>query len=162
MEVEFKVGQLRPTPVNVFILLEEVSGERSFPIYIGDVEAMLLAEEIALKEKGIQRPRPGVYDLFLSMAEKAGAKIIKVVIAELKDHTFYANIHLEKDGQEIKVDARPSNAIPLAIAAGVKLFVEESVLKEVEKSSGPCSCPNKVNLDDEDDEPCSDLPPITK
>ncbi len=137
MEVEVKVkGISQVSPVDVEMVLEEVSGERQIKVYIGVAEAMLLVREQSIKMEGMPSSRPGTYDLLLNVAEHGKMRATKVVITELRDNTYYANIHFEEDdGSEFKLDARPSNAVPFAIAADVPVFVEEDILKQAETIS---------------------------
>ena len=124
------------------IILKEQKGDRTLPIVIGEYEA----QSIAMALENIKPARPITHDLALNLLEALNAKIEKVVITDLKDNTYYAEIHLLKNGvEEILVDARPSDAIALAVRLGISIFVEEAVMdqasyvsdeKESESSSG--------------------------
>ncbi|KAF0241073.1 MAG: hypothetical protein FD180_4633 [Planctomycetota bacterium] len=109
------------------ITLKEVGGDRSFPIVIGIYEAAAIERKI----KGQRSPRPLTHDLLTSVIAEMGARIDRVIISELRETTFFAKLILEKDGQEMEVDARPSDAIALAISSSAPIFVDDSVLKEV-------------------------------
>ncbi len=109
------------------IVLQEASGERSFPIVIGFFEAHAIDRNI--KEQA--SPRPMTHDLLLSIIEKLGGKLEKVVISELKNNTFYANLIIDQQGKEISIDARPSDAIALAAQNNTPIYVEKEVLDEV-------------------------------
>ncbi len=110
------------------IYLKETGGERSFPIMIGIYEAAAIDRKI----KGHRTQRPLTHDLLNSVIAEMGARLAKVVISELRDSTFFAKLVLEHDGKEIEVDARPSDAIALAISSSAPIFVDESVLESIE------------------------------
>ena len=108
------------------IVIKERNGKRSFPIVIGIVEIFAIDRKL----KGIKPPRPMTHDLLASTIESLGAKIEKIVITDLRNHTFYANIHLNLDGQIIKIDSRPSDAIVLSCASGSPIFVADHVFEK--------------------------------
>lgn len=110
------------------IVLKETEGERSFPIMIGIYEAAAIDRKI----KGHRTQRPLTHDLLNSVIAEMGARLAKVVISELRDSTFFAKLVLEHGGKEIEVDARPSDAIALAISSSAPIFVDESVLESIE------------------------------
>lgn len=112
-----------------YIYVSEKNGNRSFPIVIGIFEAM----EIQRKISGITTPRPMTHDLVRRIIEALGAELMKLVINDLKDGTFYAELHLNQGGKEILVDCRPSDAIALSAASGTPIFVEEHVMDLVGK-----------------------------
>jgi len=109
------------------IVLKETGGERSFPIVIGFFEAAAIDRRL----KGHVLPRPMTHDLLASVIEAMGGRLTKIVVSDLKDHTFYANIIVERNGDEICIDARPSDAIALAVAGETPIYVEDHVLDEV-------------------------------
>ena len=109
------------------IVLREVDGERTFPIVIGSSEAFAIDRRL----KGIPTPRPLTHDLLASVIEKLGGSIEKIEINNLQDHTFFAVIHIQRDGETLEVDSRPSDAIALGIATTVPIYVAEHVLDEV-------------------------------
>ena len=104
------------------LILKEVSGSRRLPIIIGAFEA----QSIALEMEGIKPPRPLTHDLMKNILDSMGADLAEIVISELKDGTFYAKLRF--DGQEI--DARPSDAIALAVRVGAPIFVIDKVMDE--------------------------------
>jgi len=108
------------------VVLKEESEERYLPIWIEPAEA----NSIAIKLQGVTVPRPLSHDLICSVIEDLGAKVDSVVIAELRSNTFYAEIILKVDGEELQVDSRPSDALALAVRTQSPIFVEESVLDE--------------------------------
>jgi bifunctional DNase/RNase len=108
------------------IWLKEVDGERKFPIVIGSPEAMAIDRRL----KGHIHPRPLTHDLLASIIEQMGGAIERIEINNLQNHTFYARIHIRRDGEVIKVDSRPSDAIALGVATTVPIYVAEHVLEE--------------------------------
>src|SRR5215211_7399610 len=110
------------------IVLKEVDGDRKFPIVIGSGEAYAIDRRL----KGILHPRPLTHDLLASVIEQMGGAIERIEINNLQDHTFFARIHIRRDGQQtVKVDSRPSDAIALGVATSVPIYVAEHVLDAV-------------------------------
>jgi len=107
------------------ILLKEVNGNRRLPIIIGAFEAQAIALEI----EGIKPPRPLTHDLLKQITDNLGATIIEVVIDDLRENTFYAKIIFEVSALTNEIDARPSDAIALAVRAQAPIFVAESVME---------------------------------
>ena len=121
------VGVRVELPTNQpIVLLRERDGERFLPIFIGPVEATAIAFAL----QGIVTPRPMTHDLLKNVLEETGIGVEKVVISELRDTTFYANLEMSRDGQRFTVSSRPSDAIALAVRAGVPLFAEPEVLND--------------------------------
>ena len=109
------------------IVLKEIDGDVLLPVVIGMSEV----NAIKLKLSGLQPPRPLTHDLLNSTITALGSRVKHVIIDKLQQRTFYAKIVIEtKDGQEILVDARPSDSIALALRADVPIFVEDHILKE--------------------------------
>lgn len=107
------------------ILLKEIEGARRLPIIIGAFEA----QAIALEMEGIKPPRPLTHDLLKQLVDNLGANVIEIVVNELKENTFYAKIVLEASGLTNEIDARPSDAIALAVRTFAPIFVYESVME---------------------------------
>lgn len=107
------------------MVLEEVDGPRLLPIWIGLYEG----GAIGMALSGQQFPRPLTHDLFSGVVQELGGKIKHVVITELKDSTFYAEICLVQNGSEKIIDARPSDSIALAVRTHCPIFVKESVFQ---------------------------------
>ncbi len=107
------------------IILKEKNGDRTLPIVIGEYEA----QSIALGLEKIKPPRPITHDLTLNLLESCGVKIDSVLITELKNNTYYAVIRLSKSLEFWDVDARPSDAIAMAVRSMIPIFVEEEVMK---------------------------------
>ena len=107
------------------VVLKDVNGGTVLPIWVGIFEANAIALEI---EK-VSTPRPMTHDLLKTVLMGLEAGVKKVVVSELKDDTFYALIWLERDGQLISVDSRPSDALALALRLDCPIFVDDIVLK---------------------------------
>ena len=108
------------------VLLKTRDGNKFLPIWIGHPEAAA----ILMRLQGQEPPRPLTHDLALSLVESLDAEVVKVTVTELKDGTFYARITLLRDGAEVEIDSRPSDAIALAIRADAKIFAEDEVMDE--------------------------------
>jgi len=107
------------------IVLKESDGERNFPIVIGSNEALAIDRRL----KGHQTARPMTHDLLASVIQQMGGTIERIEINDLVDHTFFALIHIRRDGEVMQVDSRPSDAIALGIATSVPIFVADHVLE---------------------------------
>ena len=110
-----------------FIFLREKGGQRQFPIVISMMEAMAIDRFVKEQET----PRPLTHELMNKVISGLGARIERVEVTELKNGTFYANLVLQRDGLQVEVDARPSDAIALAIRNASQIFVAAQVLEEV-------------------------------
>ena len=108
------------------MLLGEVDGERQLPIIIGPAEA----QATALYLKGVKTPRPLTHDLFITSFTVLGASLIRVLIYKAKDGIFYSYIYLKKDNEIIRIDARTSDAIALAVRADCPILIYESILEQ--------------------------------
>lgn len=106
------------------VILKEKDADRYLPIWIGPAEA----DAIAVRLQEVTVARPLTHDLLASMIEQLGGAVRSVVISDLTNDTFFARIHVERDGKIIEVDSRPSDAIAVAVRAGVPVYVDESVL----------------------------------
>jgi bifunctional DNase/RNase len=111
------------TPI---VLLREQTGVRFLPIWVGTVEAMSISSAM----EGAEPPRPQTHDLMLSIIEALGAKPVRIVVTELRDSVFFADLIFEQDGQEIVVSSRPSDAIALSVRSGIPVFARQAVLDE--------------------------------
>jgi bifunctional DNase/RNase len=144
MEVEMKIRGLMMDPVTnmPIVVLKDVGGNSILPIWVGIYEANAIALEI---EK-VSTPRPMTHDLIKTLLLGLGTGMRKVVVSELKDDTFYAVIWLEKEGELISVDSRPSDALALALRLYCPIFVDDAVLKNSKMSS---AVSDKVNNNEE-------------
>lgn len=140
MEVEMKIRGLMMDPVTnmPIVILKDVNGSTVLPIWVGVYEANAIALEI---EK-VATPRPMTHDLIKSLLHGLDTSVRKVVVNELKDDTFYAVIWLDRDGDMISVDSRPSDALAIALRLDCPIYVEESVLKS---SKVAATVSDKVN-----------------
>ncbi len=108
------------------IVLKEKDGNRLLPVVIGMAEV----NAIKLKLSGITPPRPLTHDLLLSAIQNLGGNLKHIMIDKLENNTFFAKLVLEKDGDEVLVDARPSDSVAVALRASCPMFVAEEVLDE--------------------------------
>lgn len=113
-----------------FIFLREKSGERTFPIVISVFEAFAIDRFV----KGQRPPRPLTHELLFSVLQQLGVTIERTEVTKLEESTFYANLVLRKGDGKFDVDARPSDAIALAVRSGAPIFVHEDVIDEVASS----------------------------
>lgn len=118
------ISEMQPEQI---IMLKEVDGERKFPIVIGNPEAYAIDRRL----KGVVSPRPLTHDLLANVIEQLGGTIDRIEINNLQDHTFFARIHIRRNGELLKIDSRPSDAIALGVATMVPIYVAEHVLDEV-------------------------------
>ena len=155
MEVEMKIRGLMMDPMTnmPIVVLKDLSGEAVLPIWVGIYEANAIALEI---EK-VTTPRPMTHDLIKILLMGLDTSIKKVVVSELKDDTFYALIWLERNGELISVDSRPSDALALALRHDCPIYVEDRVLQTSKNSTTVSEKVNNEelrkwleNLNDED------------
>ncbi len=127
MEVEMKIRGLMLDPVTnlPIVILRNDDGNRVLPIWVGAYEANAIALEI---EK-VAAPRPMTHDLIRNVLVGTDVMVRKVVVSELKDDTFYAVIWMEKNGELISVDSRPSDALALALRMDCPIYVDDEVLR---------------------------------
>jgi bifunctional DNase/RNase len=111
------------TPV---VLLQEAEGARSLPIFIGAPEATAIAYAL----QHFEVPRPLTHDLLKDLIEALGASVVRVVVTDLRERTYFAEIHLRIEDREISVSSRPSDAIAVALRSDAPLFVEDELMQE--------------------------------
>lgn len=140
MEIEMKIRGLMMDPVTnmPIVILKDVNGASVLPIWVGIYEANAIALEI---EK-VATPRPMTHDLIKNLLLGLETHVNKVVVTELKEDTFYALIWLEKNGEVISIDSRPSDALAVALRTDCPIYVEEEVLKSSKIAS---AASDKVN-----------------
>lgn len=133
MEVEMKIRGLMMDPVTnmPIVVLKDTRGSAILPIWVGIYEANAIALEI---EK-VQTPRPMTHDLLRNLLLGLDVRVHKVVVSELKDDTFFALIWMERNGQMMSMDSRPSDALALALRVDCPIYVEETVLKSSKLST---------------------------
>src|SRR6188768_3519206 len=115
------VDPITNTPV---VILKDKDGDRVLPIWVGLFEA----NAIALQIENVATPRPMTHDLLRNIIGDLDGRVDRVVVTDLKDNTFYAIIHLTVRGERVAVDARPSDAIALALRTRSPILVEEAVI----------------------------------
>ena len=126
------------------VILKDAEGDRYLPIWIGAWEA----SAIAMRLQGLSAERPLTHDLFAAALDRLGVRVERVVISELSEETYHARIHLERDGVQVEVDARPSDALALAVRAEVQIFAAEDVLAQ----AGLAADPDEESAEDDDGE----------
>ncbi len=126
MQIEMNIKGLMVDPVTnmPIVILRDKEGQKVLPIWVGIFEA----NAIALQIENISTPRPMTHDLLRNVIQDLKASVQKVVVCDLQDNTFYALIYLALDGTTLAVDARPSDAIALALRTRAPIFVEETVI----------------------------------
>ena len=132
MEVEMRIRGLLMDPMTntPIVVLKDANSDTVLPIWVGMYEASAIQLEI---EK-VTTPRPMTHDLIKNVLAGLDAHVHKVVVTELKEDTFYAVIWMERDGQVISVDSRPSDALALALRVDCPIYVDEEVLKHSKKA----------------------------
>jgi bifunctional DNase/RNase len=127
MFVEMKVKFLTfdSTSNGFVVLLMDLSNKTGLPIWIGPFEA----NAIAMKLKKIGSQRPMTHDLIHNILNTLESQVLKIIVNDLKENTYYALIHLMRRGQEIVIDSRPSDAIAIALAVGAPIFVSDQVIE---------------------------------
>ena len=129
MDIEMELSRIviQETSEQQFIFLKECGGERTFPIVIGIGEAIAIDRRL----KGIPTPRPMTHDLLYNVITEMGGTLEKIVISDLRDHTFFAVLYISLDGEMLEIDSRPSDAIALGVVENTPIYVAEHVLDEV-------------------------------
>ena len=124
--IEMAIDSIRVSLMNYqrVVILREKESNRYLPIWIGPNEA----DAIAVKLQNVELPRPLTHDLLQSVVNSLGASLAYVVVNNLQNDTFYAKLYINVDSEQIEVDSRPSDALALAVRAGVPIYAEESVL----------------------------------
>jgi bifunctional DNase/RNase len=130
MEIEMHIKGLVIDPISKMpiVVLEDLQNERMLPIWIGVFEA----NAISLKMEDIATPRPMTHDLVTNFLNQLNITIEKVVVTDVKDNTFYANIHCRQDDKTIIVDSRPSDAIALSLRMNAPIFVQHDVIEKAQ------------------------------
>jgi bifunctional DNase/RNase len=128
MFLEMKVRGLALDPMSnmPIIILRDEDDKRSLPIWVGIFEA----NAIALELEKIATPRPMTHDLIKNILEAIDARVVKVMVTDLKENTFFAVLHLQVGETEYTVDSRPSDAIALALRVAAPIFVDEEVVRK--------------------------------
>lgn len=122
-----------PANTPMVLLREQEGRQRLIPIYIGSPEATSIHYAL----EGIVPPRPLTHDLFVEVLESLGAQLERVVVTEMRDHTFYAEVHLMTQAGTQVVSSRPSDAIALAVRCDAPLYADEALVDEVGQEPPP-------------------------
>jgi bifunctional DNase/RNase len=126
IKMEIKGLLMDPVSNMPVVILRDREDGLFLPIWVGIFEA----NAIALEMEKIATPRPMTHDLLKNVLVELGYRVERIVITELKDNTFYARIHLSREGASFNVDSRPSDAIALALRSQAEIYVEEEVLEK--------------------------------
>ncbi len=131
MPVQMELSRIIISEINdqQVIYLKEVDGDRTFPILIGIYEATSIDRRV----KKYHAPRPLTHDLLVNVVESLGAEVQDVVISDLREHTYFAKLRVRFEGELVDVDARPSDAIAIAVTCDppLPIYVAEDVLEDV-------------------------------
>jgi uncharacterized protein len=127
MLIEMTIKGLMVDPITnmPIVILKDKDGDRVLPIWVGIFEA----NAIALQIENIATPRPMTHDLLKNIITDLDGRVDRVVVSDLKENTFYAIVHLTVRGERVAVDARPSDAIALALRTRAPILVEETVIE---------------------------------
>lgn len=122
------ISSLNMDPVtnSPIVILKEIEGEQTLPIWIGLLEATAIASEI----EGVTFSRPMTHDLLKNILDKTDTKVKRIEICDLKDNTYYAIIHVTSKGKALSIDSRPSDALAIALRTRAPIFVSDDVLKK--------------------------------
>jgi uncharacterized protein len=130
MPVQMQLSRIIISEINEqqFIYLKEVEGERQFPILIGLSEATAINAGV----RRIRSPRPRTHELLINSIDAMGGELDSIVISELRDHIYFAQLRVKRDGELVEIDSRPSDAIAVAYACDppLPIYVAEEVLEE--------------------------------
>ncbi|RUM88672.1 MAG: bifunctional nuclease family protein [Thermodesulfatator sp.] len=126
MKVKMRIQAVAMDPVtnSPVMILREEGGERGLPIWIGLLEATAIASKL----ENIEFPRPMTHDLLKNILDQLQIRVPRIEICDLRENTYYALITLDLGGREIQIDARPSDAVALALRTGAEIYVYEEVL----------------------------------
>jgi bifunctional DNase/RNase len=128
VQMKVKGLMLDPTSNLPIVILRDESSNSFLPIWIGVFEA----NAIALRIEGVETPRPMTHDLMRSFLVDLGVKVTKILISDLRENTFFAEIHLTIGQRELKIDSRPSDALALALRTEAPIFVRQTVLDKAQ------------------------------
>jgi hypothetical protein len=146
MFVEMKVRGLALDPLSnmPIIILRDEEDKRSLPIWVGIFEA----NAIALELEKISTPRPMTHDLIKNILDAVDARVLKVVVTDLKENTFFAVLHVQLGETEYTVDSRPSDAIALALRVAAPIYVDEEVVRKAKSLDVATKEAETVKADD--------------
>lgn len=147
MLIEMKISGLTIDPITntPIVILKDLTEKKAIPIWIGLFEASAIATEL---EK-IAFSRPMTHDLINEILKALGVEVLKIEVCDLRNNTFFANIYLIKNGESIVIDARPSDAIALALRANAPIFVDEKVIEKSRSIDVGSKIPDLEQLKDD-------------
>lgn len=127
MQIEMTIKGLMVDPITntPIVILRDADGQRALPIWVGIFEA----NAIALQIENVATPRPMTHDLLRNVIEDLKATVERIVVCDVQENTYYAMIYVTREGQTMAIDARPSDAIALALRTRSPIFVEETVIE---------------------------------
>ncbi len=125
LEMKVRGLTLDPLTNTALVILRDIEGTKALPIWIGPQEANAIVLEI----EQVPTPRPMTHDLIKNILEGMNATVVRVVVNDLKESTFYATLFLAVDGQEVRIDARPSDAIAVALRVQAPIYVTQDVIE---------------------------------
>ncbi len=143
IEVQIRGLMLDPVTNMPIVVLKDIASELVLPIWVGVFEA----NAIALELEKTATPRPMTHDLLRHMARGLGATVAKVVVSDLRDDTFFATVWLDQAGEQITIDARPSDAIALALRADCPIYISQRVLGRTRQNTPEAGATN-VNTEE--------------
>ena len=117
------VDPLTNSPI---VILKEVDGDKTLPIWIGLLEATAIASEL----EGIKFSRPMTHDLLNNLLDMVTIEVTKIEVCDLRDSTYYALIHFKQGDKEMSIDARPSDALAIALRVKAPIFVDEEIINK--------------------------------
>ncbi len=144
MQIEMVIKGLMVDPITntPIVILHDKNGQRVLPIWVGIFEA----NAIALQIENVSTPRPMTHDLLRNVIQDLNAAVQKIVVSDLQDTTFYAQIHLTLNGETLAIDARQSDAIALALRTRAPIFVEEEVIANAKPFDAATEKPDSERL----------------
>lgn len=127
MQIEMTIKGLMVDPITntPIVILRDADGQRALPIWVGIFEA----NAITLQIENVATPRPMTHDLLRNVIQDLKATVERIVVCDVHDNTYYAMIYVTREGQTMAIDARPSDAIALALRTRSPIFVEETVIE---------------------------------
>ena len=144
MQIEMSIKGLMVDPVTntPIVILRDKEGHRVLPIWVGIFEA----NAIALQIENVTTSRPMTHDLLRNVIQDLNASVQKIVVCDLRDTTFYALIYLTLNGGTVAIDARPSDAIALALRTRAPIFVEDAVIDNAKPLDASTEKPDEERL----------------
>ena len=129
MEIQVELSRIiiNETVDQQIIVLKELNGDRSFPIVIGVNEILAIDRRL----KGFMLERPMTHDLLANIIEASGGMIEKILISDISEHTFYAELHIDFNGRKVKIDSRPSDALAVGVGVEAPIFVDDQVFQKL-------------------------------